>query len=77
MKTVEVSLDTLEKVKSFVHTINQYKIDFELLSGEYEINAKSIMGIFSLDMSKSITLNMHADVEQLEEALDAIKNYIV
>ena len=52
MKTVQISLNSIDKVKSFVNAITQYEYDFDLISGRYVIDAKSIMGIFSLDLSK-------------------------
>ena len=54
MKTVKISLNSIDKVKSFVNEITKYDYDFDLVSGRYVIDAKSIMGIFSLDLSKSI-----------------------
>ena len=52
MKTVQISLNSIDKVKSFVNEITKYDYDFDLVSGRYVIDAKSIMGIFSLDLSK-------------------------
>lgn len=51
MKTVQISLNSIDKVKSFVNAITQFDYDFDLISGRYVIDAKSIMGIFSLDLS--------------------------
>ena len=50
MKTVKISLNSIDKVKSFVNEITKYDYDFDLVSGRYVIDAKSIMGIFSLDL---------------------------
>ena len=50
MKTVKISLNSIDKVKAFVNTIARYDEDFDLVSGRYVIDAKSIMGIFSLDL---------------------------
>ena len=52
MKTVQISLNSIDKVKSFVNAITQYEYDFNLISGRYVIDAKSTVGIFSLDLSK-------------------------
>ena len=73
MKTVQISLNSIDKVKSFVNEITKYDNDFDLVSGRYVIDAKSIMGIFSLDLSKPIDLNIHADgnVDDILAALDA------
>ena len=61
MKTVKISLNSIDKVKSFVNDIARFDAEFDLVSGRYVIDAKSIMGIFSLDLSKPITLNAHTD----------------
>lgn len=64
MKTVQISLNSIGKVKSFVNTISQFEYDFDLISGRYVIDAKSIMGIFSLDLSKPLILNAGTEDEQ-------------
>ena len=77
MKTVSISLNSIDKVKSFVNEITKYDYDFDLVSGRYVIDAKSIMGIFSLDLSKSIDLNIHADDNEIDKILETLKPYIV
>ncbi|HIT66496.1 MAG TPA: HPr family phosphocarrier protein [Candidatus Merdisoma merdipullorum] len=76
MKTVKICLNSIEKVKSFVNDITKFDVDFDLVSGRYVIDAKSIMGIFSLDLSKPIDLNIHAD-EEMEAILNVLKPYII
>lgn len=76
MKTVKISLNSIDKVKTFVNEITKFDCDFDLVSGRYVIDAKSIMGIFSLDLSKPIDLNIHADGTALEEVLNVIAKYI-
>ena len=66
MKTVSISLNSIDKVKAFVNDISKYDFDFDLVSGRYVIDAKSIMGIFSLDLSKPINLNVHAEGNNLD-----------
>ena len=77
MKTVKISLNSIDKVKSFVNDISKFESDFDLVSGRYVIDAKSIMGIFSLDLSKPIDLNIHADEAASEKILETLKPYIV
>lgn len=77
MRTVEISLNSIDKVKSFVNTINNFDFDCDLISGRYVIDAKSIMGIFSLDLSKPITLNIHADEANVDAVMDALAGYMV
>ena len=69
MKTVKIS------VKSFVNDITKFDYDFDLVSGRYVIDAKSIMGIFSLDLSKPIDLNIHAD-DNVDEIMAMLKPYL-
>ncbi|MCF2682973.1 HPr family phosphocarrier protein [Faecalicatena contorta] len=75
MKTVQISLNSIDKVKSFVNDITKFDHDFDLVSGRYVIDAKSIMGIFSLDLSKPIDLNIHAD-ENIDTIMEMLKPYL-
>ena len=76
MKTVHISLNSIDKVKAFVNDITKFNNDFDLVSGRYVIDAKSIMGIFSLDLSKPINLNIHAE-ENMEDILKVLAPYII
>ena len=76
MKTVQISLNSIDKVKSFVNDITKFNNDFDLVSGRYVIDAKSIMGIFSLDLSKPINLNTHAE-ENIDEIMTVLAPYII
>ena len=71
MKTVRVCLDSIDKVKGFVNDISRFNTDFDLISGRYVIDAKSIMGIFSLDLSKPIELTIH-ESDEMDEILKII-----
>ena len=70
MKTVQISLNSIDKVKSFVNAITQFEFDFDLISGRYVIDAKSIMGIFSLDLA------IHAE-SNMDEIMEVLKPYLV
>ena len=72
-----ISLNSIDKVKSFVNDISKFNFDFDLVSGRYVIDAKSIMGIFSLDLSKPINLNVHAEGNNLDEVLKVLAPYII
>ena len=76
MKTVSISLNSIDKVKAFVNEITKFDNDFDLVSGRYVIDAKSIMGIFSLDLSKPIELNIHSETN-VDEILNILAPYIV
>ena len=77
-KTVQISLNSIDKVKSFVNDISKFDCDFDLISGRYVIDAKSIMGIFSLDLSKPIELSIHAEEDNnLSEIMKVLEPYII
>ena len=76
MKTVTISLNSIDMVKSFVNDVTKFDADFDLVSGRYVIDAKSIMGIFSLDLSNPINLNIHCE-DNIDEILEVLKPYIV
>ena len=76
MKTIQISLNSIDKVKSFVNDISKFDYDFDLVSGRYVIDAKSIMGIFSLDLSKPIDLNIHAE-NGIDEILNTLAPYMI
>jgi len=75
MKSITVSLNSVEKVKDFVNLINTFDGDFDLVSERYVIDAKSIMGIFSLDISKPLRLDMHDNVKDAEKVEEALKSF--
>lgn len=76
MTTVKISLNSIDKVKSFVNEVTRFDCDLDLVSGRYVIDAKSIMGIFSLDLSKPIDLNIHSE-DDVNAILDVLKPYLV
>lgn len=61
MKSVPIKLSYAEEVKAFVNTVNRYPYEMDLRSGRHVVDAKSILGIFSLDLSKPITLDIYND----------------
>ncbi len=75
MKTVEIRLSTIEDVRNFVNTVTKYDIDIDLSSGRYIVDAKSIMGIFSLDLLKPITMTAHAD--DCDALMEDIKPFLI
>ena len=76
MKTVNIVLNTIEKVKGFVNAVSLCEGDFDLSTDRYVVDAKSIMGIFSLDLNKTLRLDIHND-EIADKVLPLIKDYIV
>ena len=77
MTSVTVNINSIDKVKRFVSAITSFDNDFDLVCDRYVIDAKSIMGIFSLDLSKPINLNVHAEGNNLDEVLKVLAPYII
>ena len=75
MTKATVSLQAINEVKDFVNIVMKYDFDIDLVSGRYAVDAKSIMGIFSLDLSKPIELNAHTD--DADKFMKDIAKYIV
>lgn len=77
MREIKVFLDEIDKVKEFVSIVSRFDADMDLTSGRYVADAKSIMGIFSMDLSKPLTLKIHADGGDTEEVISALGRFIV
>ncbi len=75
MKKTNVMLATINDVKEFVNAVMKYDFEVDLISGRYSVDAKSIMGIFSLDLSKPIELVAHSD--DTDKFFAEIKQFIV
>ena len=75
MKTINVSLFSNTDVKDFVNIVSKYDFDIDLVSGRYVVDAKSIMGIFSLDLTKTICVNFHT--EDADSIMAELKPYTV
>lgn len=76
MKTYKILLDSIDSVKDFVNLINRFKSEIDLASGRYVVDAKSIMGIFSLELSKPLLVTVYGD-EELEEIESALQPFII
>ena len=75
MTTFNMLLSSINDVKDFVNTVSRYDFDVDLTSGRYVVDAKSIMGIFSLDLSKPIKVEVHAD--DADKFVSEISRFIV
>ena len=73
---VNIKLDSIDKVRSFVNVVNRYTSDFDLINGRYVIDAKSIMGIFSLDLSKPLVLEIHEANNEAPALMEDLKPYM-
>ena len=75
MKTANIRINTINDVKDFVTIVTKCNYDVDIVSGRYAIDAKSIMGIFSLDLSKTLEMRVHSD--NCDELMAEVEKYIV
>ena len=75
--TTNIKLATISDVRDFVNAVAAFEDEIDLQSGRYVVDGKSIMGIFSLDLSKPITLNIHADNANIDSIMTTLEKYIV
>lgn len=73
MKSIDIKLSLAENVKSFVNIVSKYGHDMDLRAGRHVVDAKSILGIFSLDLSKPISLEIYSD--DCDDLLEEIKSF--
>lgn len=77
MYEVTVLLDSVDKVKDFVSTVSRYGAGMELVSGRQVVDAKSIMSIFSADLSKPLTLRIHEERKKAQVIVSEIGQYVL
>lgn len=75
MKEIKIFLGSIERVKDFVNSVTRLDCDVDIVSGRYVIDAKSIMGIFSIDLSKPVQVRIHAEGMEAEKALQVISKF--
>ncbi len=75
MKTFNLMINSINDVKDFVNIVSKYDFDVDLTSGRYVVDAKSIMGIFSLNLSKPIKVEVHDD--NCEDFMNELRRFIV
>lgn len=75
MKTFMIKLNTLEDVRKFVNTVTAFEGEIDLKSGRYTVDAKSIMGIFSLDLLSPVEMTIHCD--NCDDIVAKLKDFIV
>lgn len=72
MKSYMLELSSIDKVKGFVKAIERFEGYFDMVMGRYVVDAKSIMGIFSMDLSKKVEfriLETNAKIQEVEAAI--------
>ena len=77
MKEYKIKLSSIGDVKEFVSITNDCPFEIDVISGRYAVDAKSIMGIFSLDLEKTLTVNVHGDEKQCEDFAEEAKKFMV
>ena len=75
MKSIVVSLNMAEYVKDFVQIVTKYNYDMDLRCGRYVVDAKSILGIFSLDLNSPVVLEIYND--HCDDLIEELKPYIL
>ena len=75
MKAVNIKLSLTENVKTFVNSVSRYPYDVDLRAGRHVVDAKSILGIFSLDLSKPVTVEVYSD--NCDDMMEEIKPFII
>lgn len=75
MKSIPIKLSFAEEVKAFVNVVSRYPYDMDLRAGRHVVDAKSILGIFSLDLSKPISLEVYAD--DCDDLISDLKTFAI
>ena len=75
MTSVEIKLASVQDIRTFVEKVSRYAMEIDLSSGRYIVNAKSIMGIFSLELDNPVTLTAHG--EDCDDLLTDLSEFIV
>ena len=76
MKSVNIRLTMMtDHVRNFVSLVNRYPYDMDLRSGRYVVDAKSILGIFSIDLSRPIRLDIYSD--ECDDLIEALDGYLI
>ncbi len=75
MKSMQISLQMASEVKTFVNIVQNYTFDIELHSERYVVDAKSLLGIFSLDLSKPVTVEIHSD--DCDNLIEELKQFAI
>ena len=73
MCKVRILLNEVDSVKEFCRLASEQSFDIDIVSGRFIIDAKSLLGLFSLDLSKPVECVMHSvdlDVRSFREAID-------
>ena len=76
MKSLKIQLNSIERVKAFVNIISAFDGEFDLGSDRYVVDAKSLMGIFSLDLNKPLRLDVHSE-DEFESVSQDLESFMI
>jgi len=77
MKEFNVLLNSINDVKQFVQLTTMQFVDIDIVSGRYVIDAKSIMGLFSVDLTKPVKVNVQGTEEEAANFYEQVKQFVV
>ncbi len=78
MFSTKISLNSISKIKEFVKIVDELPIEIDLVNGKYVVDAKSIMGIFSLDLIRPIRMNVYTEKEEeFKDLCEKINNFLI
>ncbi len=77
MRTVQISFGTADRATKFVDTMNGFNSHFDLNVGQYTVDAKSILGVLSIDLRKNVELKIFERDNEMDRIMDAIQPYIL
>ena len=72
---MEVAINNIDKVRKFVDIVSRFDCDIDLVSGHTMVDAKSIVGIFSLNIMKPMTMIIHDDEDKAQVIRNSLKAF--
>ncbi len=76
MSEFQVALASIEEVRQFVNAASRSSCEVDVLSGRYVVDGKSIMGLFSLDLSHPVTIRLHGSAGEQEAFRQAVAAFV-
>ena len=73
----DINLNSVQDIKDFCEKAAKADFQIDITSDRYTINAKSIMGLFSLDLSKPVTCVLHTNMQMANEFMESVKKLMV
>lgn len=74
---ITIKLNGIDEIKNFIDIVSSFPCNIDIVSGRYVVNAKSIMGVFSLDTTKGMIVRVDSeDDEEVQRVVDALRNFM-